>query len=61
MKTTLRGHVQGLNLGNAAKIPGSFIVDKKGLIQWVHYNKHARDHPKFEEIVTAGRKISLDI
>lgn len=56
LQIVIVGH--GKTLGNRAMIPGSFIIDEKGTIQWIHYNKHAGDHPKLENIVQAGKTLS---
>jgi hypothetical protein len=58
-KTMRRGHMQGKTLGNASMIPGSFIVDRIGTIQWIHYNKHAGDHPTLESILEGAKKLSI--
>jgi peroxiredoxin len=51
------GHIQGETTGDVRMIPGSFIIDKAGKVQWTHYNAHPADHPKFEDILQAAQSL----
>lgn len=45
LRAASRGHVQGKPTGDVKMLPGTFIVDKEGLIQYAYYSSHAGDHP----------------
>lgn len=38
------GHVQGEATGDVRMLPGTFVVDKAGVIRYVYYSQHAGDH-----------------
>lgn len=45
------GHAQGKATGDVKMLPGTFIVDTHGRVQWAYYSDHAGDHPDIEEII----------
>ncbi len=47
-----RGHVQGKATGDVKMMPGSFLVDREGVIRAVHYNSHIGDHPNIESMLS---------
>jgi peroxiredoxin len=48
-----RGSSQGETIGDVKMLPGTFIVDKQGIIQYAYYSKHAGDHPKISDLIVA--------
>lgn len=59
-RATLRGHRQGRATGNVAMLPGTFVVDVHGVIQFAHYSKHVGDHPKMADITAVGRRLQTE-
>ncbi len=51
-----RGHVQGKATGDVKMLPGTFIVDKEGVIQYAYYSSHAGDHPDLTAVCAAAAK-----
>ena len=51
LRAASRGHMQGVPTGNVSMMPGTFIVDTEGIIQAVHYNKSAGDHPDISQLL----------
>lgn len=52
-----RGSSQGEAIGDVKMLPGTFIIDKNGIIQYVYYSKHAGDHPKIADLITAAHML----
>ena len=44
-QATLHGHLSGLPKGDPFQMPGLFIVDQEGFIQYAHRSKDASDNP----------------
>jgi peroxiredoxin len=61
MKATVRamaaGHRQGKATGDVRMLPGTFIVDGDGVVQYAYYSEHAGDHPDLARLL-ASIKIS---
>ena len=45
-----RGHRQGKATGDVKMLPGTFIVDTDGIIQYTYYSDHAGDDPDLKEL-----------
>lgn len=52
------GQKFGQVIGDLAMMPGTFIVDTDGRLQFAHYNQHMGDHPAFETLLQATGKLS---
>jgi hypothetical protein len=39
--------------GDVRMLPGTFIVDRQGRVQFAHYSKHAGDHPEISTLLKA--------
>ena len=48
------GHRQGQATGDVKMLPGTFVVDVHGRVQWAYYSAHAGDHPSIEAILEAA-------
>jgi peroxiredoxin len=35
-------------------LPGTFIVDQQGIIQYAYYSEHAGDHPEVGELLAVS-------
>lgn len=57
LKASLRamsgGHKQGKPTGDVRMLPGSFIVDGDGIIQYAYYSQHAGDHPDLAKLLAS--------
>jgi thioredoxin-dependent peroxiredoxin len=55
LKATARalagGFKQGKATGDVRMLPGSFIVDGAGVVQYAYYNRHAGDHPDLARLL----------
>jgi peroxiredoxin len=49
------GHLQGKATGDVHMLPGSFIVDGEGVVQYAYYSQHAGDHPDLNRLLPAIR------
>jgi hypothetical protein len=51
------GFKQDKPVGDVMMLPGTFIVDKMGVIQFAHYGQHAGDHPDMKNLLTVGQTL----
>ena len=65
MKASVRaftaGHRQGQATGDVKMLPGTFLVDRAGIVQYVYYSQHAGDHPDIKELVQAGQSLRMGL
>ncbi|MDL1902302.1 hypothetical protein FBR02_16215 [Anaerolineae bacterium CFX9] len=52
-----RGHVGGRVTGNTRMLPGTFIVDRQGIIRYAYYGRDVADHPPIGDLLTAARAV----
>lgn len=52
-----RGHIGGVPIGDVMQLPGTFIIDRDGVVRYAKYAKHSGDHPKTADLVAALRKL----
>ena len=52
------GFRQGQSTGDVTMLPGTFVLDKDGVIQYAYYSAHAGDHPDIAEITAVGHKLT---
>jgi hypothetical protein len=50
LRAAAAGHRQGTTTGDTRMLPGTFIVNTEGVIQYAYYSTHAGDHPSLREI-----------
>lgn len=53
-----QGHFGGRVIGDVMQLPGTFIVDRAGIIRFARYAEHSGDHPSMEELIAALRAIA---
>ena len=51
-----RGHSQGQATGDAQRLPGTFIIDRGGVVRYAYYGKFAGDQPELAELVAWWRE-----
>ncbi len=52
------GHSQGKATGDVKMLPGTFVVDVHGRVQWAYYSEHAGDHPDIDEVIRAAASLT---
>jgi peroxiredoxin len=57
VRALARGSSQGKTIGDAKMLPGTFIVDQQGIIQYTYYNQHAGDHPRIDDLIEAANAL----
>ncbi len=50
LRASSAGHRQGQATGDTRMLPGTFVVDTAGIIQYAYYSAHAGDHPDLKEL-----------
>lgn len=51
-KALTRGNMQGKAIGDVMMLPGTFLIDTDGIVQYAFYSKHSGDHPDWSELTT---------
>ena len=59
VRAMFRGHRQGAATGDVKMLPGTFIVDREGIVQFAHYSNHPGDHPEIAQITRAAAKLTV--
>ncbi len=55
-RAAARGHSQGQATGDAQRLPGTFIIDRGGIVRYAYYGKFAGDQPELAELVAWWRE-----
>jgi len=55
MQAKERGFRMSRPMGEPRQMPGTFVIDRGGVIRLAHYNRDAADHPAQEAILEALR------
>lgn len=55
-RAAARGHVQGQATGDSQRLPGTFIIDAKGIVRYAHYGKFAGDNPDLTSLLNWWRE-----
>jgi hypothetical protein len=58
MQAALAGHTQGQATGDVGMMPGTFVVDRDGIIRYAYYSVHAGDHPAFSTVIKAVQSLA---
>lgn len=58
VRAVANGHMQSAPTGDVMMLPGTFIVDREGRIQYAYYSAHAGDHPTMADLVAKGQQIA---
>jgi hypothetical protein len=53
------GFVPDKVVGDARMMPGTFIVNTQGIIEFAFYSTHAGEHAKFDDILAIAGKIRM--
>jgi peroxiredoxin len=57
VRALARGSSQGKTIGDAKMLPGTFVVDQQGIIQYTYYSQHAGDHPGIADLIAAANAL----
>lgn len=57
MRAAVKGYLPGQPVGNALMMPGTFVIDRSGIVRYAYYSKHAGDHPPVADLMSAVRSI----
>ena len=55
-----QGHVGGQVVGDARMMPGTFIIDTDGIVQYAYYSQHAGDHPDIDDLISEAQALRTD-
>ncbi len=53
------GARQGNVIGDGKMLPGTFIVDRAGRLQYTYYSTHAGDHPQIADLISTATSLSV--
>jgi len=48
-----KGHHIERPVGDVMQLPGTFIIDRDGIVRYARYARHSGDHPQTSELVAA--------
>jgi hypothetical protein len=51
------GYHQGETTGDVTMLPGTFVVDQQGVIQYAYYSKFAGDQPDLAKLFEMAQRI----
>jgi AhpC/TSA antioxidant enzyme len=57
MRAATRGHFVGVPVGDVYQLGGVFLIGTDGRLRYLHYARHAGDHPAPGEIARAARAV----
>jgi hypothetical protein len=57
MRAAMKGHLPGIGTGNTLMMPGTFVIDRSGIVRYAYYSRHAGDHPPMEDLMSAVRSL----
>jgi len=53
-----KGHFVERVVGDAFQLPGTFIIDREGIVRYARYGRHSGDHPSTGDLVAALRSLN---
>ena len=53
----LAGNVGGRAVGNVFQMPGTFVIDRQGVIRFCHRNRDAADNPPNQVLLAAAEQL----
>ena len=57
LKALARGGA-GKAVGDIRQMPGSFLIDREGIVRYAHYPAHQADRPQLDEIVRILKELA---
>jgi peroxiredoxin len=56
-RTVASGIAPGRTMGDRRQLPGTFLIDRHGIIRWAKPAKHAADLATTDEILSAAKQV----
>lgn len=53
-RATRKGFVPGQPVGDVMMLPGTFVIDRQGVVRFAYYSAHAGDHPGIDGLIGAA-------
>ena len=60
-KAFAAGHVQGAATGDTRMLPGTFIIDRQGVVQYAYYSQYAGDDPEINVLVNEAHRLQAAV
>jgi len=57
LQAARKGHFIERPVGDVMQLPGTFIIDRDGIVRYARYARHSADHPAASELIAALRGI----
>jgi peroxiredoxin len=58
LKAVTSGYAGGPPIGDVRMMPGTFLVDRQGILRYTYYSANIADHPSFEELLRQASLIT---
>jgi len=58
LKAAASGYIGGPPSGNVRMMPGTFVIDRKGVVRYTYYSADIADHPSFEVLIKQANLIA---
>ncbi len=56
-KAMLDGQMQGAATGDAQMLPGTFIIDRDGIVRYAYYSEYAGDDPTIDSLIQQAAEL----
>lgn len=56
-KAAASGHMQGAATGDQRMLPGTFIIDRDGIVRYAYYSAYAGDDPAIDVLVSEAQQM----
>jgi hypothetical protein len=57
LQAAAKGHFIERPIGDVMQLPGTFIIDRGGIVRYARYARHSADHPPTAELIDVLRRI----
>ena len=57
LEAARKGHHIERAIGDVMQMPGTFIIDRQGVVRYARYARHSGDHPSPSELIEALRSL----
>lgn len=58
MKASAEGFLPQAPIGDPRMMPGSFIIDRQGIVRWAFYGRDVSEHPEIAAILAAAQALN---
>ncbi len=53
IRAARKGHHIEKAVGDVFQMPGTFVIDREGIVRYARYSRHVADHPSTADLITA--------